>query len=364
MAKKIRIKPQLCKEFGITERTLSYLTKLGLINLEWQRRNGLLVVELSKADEEVLSYAKNCTYNDHAFRLPFQRFLWLRFMQMPLELLEFELEQKNLLNTKKYGPDYLQQRYDQFRSGIPKVLDDCLDNHRPPKTKEEIKAFEILLSVTELRTAYENPEWDEKFEFMCDSNVKTIIDCCLSTSGSYADIQDMLHELLGIKIPVNGLIFYQELMHDLSLMNTDDIKNYLTGISPSRRQEFQAAYGSSLANYKLRSGLQMSIKTTEVVSIALEQISKKIINITKDSSMVDPSEVYNAIKTFNILSDRHTQVSQAKEGSNKGELTDFFKQLKLKERDPAESWIQISEEDQATLEAVETQAALREGEDE
>lgn len=344
MPSKVYIKPQLCKEFGISEKTLNHLNDLGMVTPDWKYRNGLQVVELSDKDAKVLSYAKNCIYNNHAFKLPFQRFLWLRFIQMPLDLIEFELREKNLIDISRYDSKYLQRRYDQFRAGVPDILDGCLDKFRPPKSKEEKEAFNILLDVAELRVAYENPQWDQAFGFVNDSGVKTIVDACLSTTGTFEEVSGMLHELLGVDFPPEGLLFYQQLMHDMSLLDSEDIKNYFKGINPSRKAELQLAHGCSLGNYKLQSGLHTTLKSGEVVDVVMEQVSKKMLELVQDSNNMDSAEVYNTLRAFNILSDRHTKIVEVANGSDNSELGDFLKQLKLKNNTPEESWIEIPEE--------------------
>ena len=342
---KVYVKQQLCKEFGISERALKELTSLELLDLQWSLRHGLKVVELSDADKEVLESAKNSPYNKHPFRLPFMRYLSLRFMQMPLEFIEYEIGSKNLLDLSRYDSNFLQRRYDQFMAGVPEDLKPCIEAYSPPKSAKEKRLFEILLDVCEIRIAYENPEWDEAFSFMTDPNVKTIVDCMLSTSGSYEDISDTLHELLGVEFSPEGLLFYQQLMHDVNHMDSNDLKYYLKGIAPSRKVEIQKAYGQSLEAYKLTSGLQVNIKTEEVVDIALTQISKKLLSLTSSAAPADANEVYHALRAFNMLQDRRGKLGAAATSRQSSEVDNFWKRLDFAPQEPESGLLEISEDD-------------------
>ena len=102
--KTVFAKPQLCQEFGVTERTLNYLTELELIAPDWTYRHGLPIVELTEDDRLTLSCAGNAIHNNLRGRLPFQRFLYLRFIQMPLEYIQFELAEKNLMDAARVTP--------------------------------------------------------------------------------------------------------------------------------------------------------------------------------------------------------------------------------------------------------------------
>jgi len=320
-----------------------HLTELDLIKPDWQYRHGLQVVDLSEKDRRVLSCAKNSPYNGHEFRMPFQRFLWLRFIQMPLDLIQFELKEKNLLDCSKYDSKFLMRRHEQFLAGVPEELRDCVEENRPPKTKEEKELFDILLDVCELRIAYEHPTWDDALRFMNDPNVKTIIDSALSTMGTYEQVSMFIHEVLGVSITDAGLLFYQQLFHDMSMMTAADLKEYFKGISPSRKQELQRAHGTPLDVYKLQSGLQANIRADEVIDVALNQIAKKILDLTSHAGSVDSDEAYKAIRAFNILVDRHTRVIDVARSTTKEATPDFFKTLSLAPQDVSHGKILIGD---------------------
>ena len=331
--KTVFAKPQLCQEFGVTERTLNYLTELELIAPDWTYRHGLPIVELTDGDRLTLSCAGNAVYNSLRGRLPFQRFLYLRFIQMPLEYIQFELSEKNLMDAARISPTTLKNKYDEFLSRVPQGLRDCVEEHRPPKTKEEKSLFDRLLDVCEIRVAYEHPEWDDAFSFMNNRSVKIIVDAALTTTGSYQQISDFLHEVLEVSFTPEGLLFYQQLFHDMEMMSESDTKVYYQGISPLHRQELQTAHGTDLAVYKLQSGLHTDIQAEEVLDIAINQVCQKVIELTADVSMSDSEETYKAIRTFNILMDRQSKVIEvagARTGSN---VPDFFKTLTLTSND-------------------------------
>lgn len=331
--KTVFAKPQLCQEFGVTERTLNYLTELELIAPDWTYRHGLPIVELTDSDRQTLTCAGNAVYNNLRGRFPFQRFLYLRFLQMPLEYIQFELSEKNLLDAARVTPSMLKNRYDEFLSRVPEGLRDCVDENRPPKNKEEKALFDRLLDVCEIRIAYEHPEWDEAFSFMSNRSVKIIVDAALTTTGSYQEISDFLHEALEVNFTPEGLLFYQQLFHDMEMMTESDMKVYYKGISPLHRQELQLAHGSDLAVYKLQSGLHTDIRAEEVLEIAINQVCQKVIELTADVGMADSEETYKAIRTFNILMDRHSKVIEVAGTQTGSNVPEFFKTLTLTNND-------------------------------
>lgn len=187
--------------------------------------------------------------------------------------------------------------------------------------------FDILLDVCEIRIAYEHPEWDSSLTFMNNVHVKTIVDAGLSTLGTYQEIAMFLHEALNVAISSEGLLFYQQLFHDMSLLSSDDIKEYYRGINPTRKQELQRAYGVPLDVYKIQSGLQANMRADEVVEIALNQIARKILDLTSRAHAADSEEVYKAIRSFNVLMDRHTRVVDVARSPRNDDLPDVFKRL-------------------------------------
>lgn len=331
--KTVFAKPQLCQEFGVTERTLNYLTELELIAPDWTYRHGLPIVELTEDDRLTLSCAGNAIHNNLRGRLPFQRFLYLRFIQMPLEYIQFELAEKNLMDAARVTPTMLKTRYEEFLSRVPEGLRDCIDENRPPKTKEEKALFDKLLDVCEIRIAYEHPEWDEAFSFMNNKSVKIIVDAALTTTGSYQQISAFLYDALEVNFTPEGLLFYQQLFHDMEMMDDSSMKLYFKGISPLHRQELQLAHGTPLEVYKLQSGLHTDIQAEEVLEIAISQVCQKVIELTADVSMADSEETYKAIRTFNILMDRHTKVIEVAGSQQSSNVPDFFKTLTLTNND-------------------------------
>lgn len=327
--KKVFVKPQLCKEFGVSEKTLNLLTELELIKPDWHYRHGLQVVELKAADRKALECAQNCVHNKHSLQFPFERFLMLRFIQMPLDLVKYDLESKNLIWTHKYDEKYFDRKYEIFLSRAPKDLRACLEEHRPPKNDKERELFDLLLDSCELRLAYEHPEWEEAFSFMADSHIKTVVDAALSTVGTYGDVSDMLHEVLGVNIPDKGLMVYQQLFHDMSFLTSADIKEYFRGVEPSRRAEIQAAHGVHIQEYKLQSGLQADIKTQEIVDVAMQQVARKVIELTSNINNVETSEIHNTLRAFNILSDRYVKVLDMAPDRRAEDVPSFFKKLEL-----------------------------------
>lgn len=327
--KKVYIKPQLCKEFEVSEKTLNFLTEIELLKPDWQYRHGLQVVELSENDRQVLDIARNCIYNTSGLRMPFERFLALRFIQMPLDLLKFDLESKNLIWTHKYDDNYFDRKHAIFLSRLPEALRPCIEENRPPKNAEEVELFNLLLDVCEIRLAYEHPEWEAAFSFMADSHVKTVVDATLSTVGTYGAVSDMLHEVLSLDCPEEGLMFYQQLFHDMSYMSSADIKEFYKGIEPSRRQEFEKAHGVPIQEYRLQSGLQVDVKTQEIVEVAMQQVARKVIELTANIDTVDSSEISNTLRAFNILSDRYGKIFDVAPEKRKGEVPEFFKSLGL-----------------------------------
>lgn len=343
MAKRnnIYVKPQLCKEFGITERVLTHLTELNLVRPDWQYRHGLQIVDLSERDRRVLMCAKNSPYNEHPLRMPFQRFLLLRFMQMPLDLIQFELEQKNLFDCSKFSDSYLSDLRDRFLLNCPEELHECLLDHRPPKNKEEREVFDTLLDVCEVRVAYEHPEWDTAMAFMNDMKVKTIVDCALSTVGTFEQIALFLHEVLGVSISPEGLLFYQQLLHDMSLLTPADIKAYFKGIHPSRRQELQRAHGTPLDVYKVQSGLQVNVDSDEIIETALSQVARKVLDLATNMDTATSDETYRALRAFNVLLDRRVNVGRTARTTVKETAPEFLKTLSLAPQPPSHGKILI-----------------------
>lgn len=335
-------KARICKEFGLTARTLVHLEHSGLLELEWEATHGLAVTELDAHTKTVLDCARNHPLNFGAGKiekLPFLRFLFLRFLQLPLDFIAYELKERNLYDFDRTKGTDINTIYEWYFSKVPQGLSKMVEERRPPKNKEEKDLFNIFLDTCELRVAYENPQIDAEMSFFGILNVKTVVDAALSTTGTFAEVAAFLKELVGLTINIPGLVFYQTMYHDMSLMSPNDMKAYFSGIAPSHRDEIRLAIGQTLEMYRVKSGLEVEFSTDSVFSSAMSMIAQEMLS-TPIASVEASEKFHSLLKSFNLLVDRNVKLNQAKGGATI-QIPEFMKTMKLVDVDLNDGLIQL-----------------------
>lgn len=348
---KTYIRPQLCKEFGINERTLVSLETRDLLTLDWQNRHGLQVTSLSKEQAELLSCARNNTFcfsGGKQVTVPFLRFLFLRFFQQPLEYIVQEMEDRNIWRADE---KYLTDLREWFITRLPIPLQELAKAFKMPETDEEQRLFDHVLAICEIDLAYAHPEFVQSFDFMSDYRLKQVVDAALVTRGSYTEVAAFLLETLDFKIAAEGLAFYAHMFLDLDLVNQTDFTAWFGGLKPSAREEIKLAQGQALDTYRVKSGLDDEISSTAVLSLAMDKAKSEIVRSARYYDDQTSPAFLNAIKAFVVLSDRKEKLTGA---SSSRTVPAFMGTLRLKPADGEHGQLRFPDLDEEDSEEHKT----------
>ena len=328
---------QLCRKYGVTERTLRALEKSGLLQLTWQVEHGLMVALLSNVGQRrVLAASKNhvSTYGRDGGieRVPFQRFLFLRFLQLPLADIYVELVERNLVHPRGFSIDRLKKMHKAFIDSVPQPLRKCVAARKPPKTVTEKRQFDVLLQVCEIDNAYAHPELEQAFSCMTDGDVKLGIDLGLVTQSTLPEICAFLEDSVSFSIPAAGLLFYHITFMDISFMSNDEVQSYLKTQKPSSRNMLAQALGRPIADMRLIIGLDAETDTDHALATLRGQATQQLL-----ASMMLPQtsetrrDAHLAMKNLMMLVDREDRTKIAADrGAGGIKLPDVFRQLELK----------------------------------
>jgi hypothetical protein len=308
-------KPQLLREFRITDRTLASLETSDILNVTWIASNGLRKCSPDAKALQVLKCASNHAYSFtrgmEFSLLPFYRLLSLRFMQMSAEDLHYELIERNLIHSDRLSIELLSDMRDTFIGNIPTPLRNRVAKGLAPKTKIETQQLETLLRVCDVNLSYHNPDLEASFSFMSDPDMKTVMDSVLSTQGSFEDIRNFLSEALSFDISIQGLAFYQSMFHDLSPLGREDLKAYLRYLKPSARDHIRLAIGRTLEDYRVQSGLEDRVSIDATLKVIKDHTVKELIRATVIKTPDSAKDFTNHLRSLMLILDREDQHMRA-----------------------------------------------------
>lgn len=330
-------RPRLCRKYGITDRTLNRLERTGLLSLTWSSVNGLLVTPISEVDGKMLTVAavaiESFTIGTGERLWPFHRFLTLRFLQVQnedLEDLHLELVQRNMVSEVTFSLKALRTMHEVFIKKLPQPLRYLAKIKREPETDEEKEYFAYLLSVLELHTVYEHPEYEQGFEFMLDEPTKDIVDATLTTRADFSSIRKFLAEVLSLRMANEGLMFYQLLFHDITALSAAEIKLFLKSSKPSQRNRLQSALGQTIETFRVRSGIEDVIKVDQTLEFLRDRVVENLI-ISIDGRTEEAEKTFlNNLRGLMMITERLDQLKPSANDAQATSLPPYMRGLELR----------------------------------
>jgi hypothetical protein len=327
---------QICRKYGITEKTLRSLEEDGILDLAWKARNGLLVADVSAVKHRrVLTAARNHidTFGraKNIDRVPFQRFLFLRFLQLPVEDIYEEILGRNLIHKRGFPVSRLKEMRDAFIEEVPRPLRKKVASGKEATTDTEKKQLEILLQVCGISLAYAHPELEQGFACLSDSEVKLALDIGLSTASTIPDIRAFLEDVASFTIPKVGLLFYSTLFYDLSFLDSDEVQSYLKALKPSSRRLIQRALGQSLQTLRMSLGLSLNRDAEEALYELRDRALTDVYASMLEPRNIETDREFNVrLKNLLMLIDRTTMSDGPGGGGGGTQLPSVFDRLEMK----------------------------------
>jgi hypothetical protein len=301
-------RPRIAKEFRINEKTLSWLERTGRVNIEWRADNGLLVADLSEDTQRVLRCASAAIpalkVPEGVTLLPFQRFLHLRFLQLSIDDIYQELQDRNLINPNVFPLSQLETLRELFISGLPLLVQRLMRTGMRPETEEEKLEFATVLDVCELAIAYQHPELEQAFKFMTEGPVKDCLDCALSTKATLVEVQTFLRELADFPISIEGLAFYQSLFHDIALVPPEQFKKYLKLLKPSLRPKMMLAVNCTMEDFRLKSGYERDFEVDQVLNAFKGALTDNLISLINTKTPDSERAFHYTLRSLMMVIDR------------------------------------------------------------
>jgi len=326
---------QLCRKYGITDRTLRALEDRGTLVLTWYPRNGLMVTDLESNDQKrILAMARNHVMSfgraQGIPRLPFLRFLFLRFIQVPVEDLYAELLDRNMIAARSFKLPQLKKMHKAFVEAVPRPLQKKVRAHAEASTATEKKQLDVLLKVCGIYEAYHNPQQEQSFKYLSDPEIKLGIDMGLSSRAKLPEIADFIADVAGFSINLEALLFYHVLYHDISFLDNDEIQAYLKGLKPSHRDLLGKAVGSTIPELRMALGFveDMSIEDT-VVQLRNAVLTKTSATLLAPGSQENTREFSALLRNFAYLVDR-SNIEGTGKGGAAASMPDVFSQFEMK----------------------------------
>lgn len=282
-------RPQIAREFHLNERTLSWLEQSGRIQLDWKPVNGLLTCELTDEHRKLLACAA-CALpaqegaTPDTMLWPFHRFLILRTLQLPADIQYQELIDRNIVAAPGFTEKRLEAIRERIIGKLPLIIQRFVRAGKAPETEEEKSWFNCLLDVCEIHLTYYHPELEQSFAFMTDREMKECIDCAISTKSPFVDVQKFLMEVVGLRISVEGLAYYQQMFHDMNLVSNDNIKLYLKCIRPSLRSKLGLAMSSTIDTYRIKSGIDDKMEMDRVLPVLKDELINDLLRTLNDKT--------------------------------------------------------------------------------
>lgn len=298
----------LCREFGITDRTLRHLERYGLIEFTWTAQHGMLKTTLDAEQRLVLECGRldvhSLVINHPSFRVfPFERFLLLRFFQVEAEELYEELVDRNLVHARHVDVSIIEEHYGIFFEALPEVLKTCALAKRPPNKKEK-DAFETLLAVNGILQVYQQPFVEQSFEMLSEDNVKIVIEAATATTSGVNDICQFLSEATGVEFNASAVVFYQWVFSDYSRMRTEDLKAYLKTIAPSHRNLVTSAINKTVGDLRAALGMVGDIEYSDAYDIAMREVTKRLFRAMESDTLESDRRFHDALRMFMNFVDR------------------------------------------------------------
>lgn len=325
-------RPQIAKEFRINERTLCWLEQTGRLQLDWTPINGLLTCTLDENATRVLTCASVAMPaldgKGEDGLLPFHRFLVLRTLQMPVEIQYQELVDRNIISEAGFSLETITAIREKIIDRLPLIVKRMVKLGRAPETDEERQWLDGVLDVCEIHLAYHHPELEQSFQFMPNVEYKEAVDCAVSTKSNYADIQKFLLDVLGLKVSVEGIAFYQQLFHDVNIVSSENLKLYLKKIRPSLRNRLTLAVNSSIDTFRVKSGIDDKFEVDKVMSVFKDDLINDLLRMINNKVPESERAFNNTLRSLVLVLDRMDRIKSAntKSGSN---VPQFFKTIKV-----------------------------------
>jgi hypothetical protein len=324
-------RPKICRAFGITDRTLRYLERYGLIEFTWESKHGLLSTELSEQQELTLNCARidvhSIAARHESFRVfPFERFLLLRFFQVEAEELYDELVDRNLIHPKYISVANIEEHYGLFFEALPEELKACALAKREPN-KSEREAFEILLTVIGVLQVYQQPHVEQSFEMLSEDNIKMVIEAATATTSSISDICDFLSDATGVEFNASAAVFYQWLFSDFSRMRGEDLKTYMKTISPTHRGLIQQALNRTVGDLRAALGMIGDISHNDAYEMAKRESMGRLLQSMDDKSFEGDKRFHAAMRSFLPFIDREDRKSLT--GGMTSKLPEIFNSFQI-----------------------------------
>jgi hypothetical protein len=304
------------------------------------------VTAISEADSKMLSVAavaiESFTLATKAVLWPFHRFLTLRFLQVQNEDLgdlHAELVQRNIVAESAFSVSELRTIHEIFIKKLPKPLRYLAKVKREPETDEEKEYFAYLLAVLELTTIYEHPEYEQGFEFMLDEPTKDVVDALLTTRSGFSTIRKFLAEAISLRMANEGLMLYQLLFHDVNALSASEIKQFLKNSKPSQKSRLQLAIGQTVEVFRVRSGIEESIKAEHTLEFLREQVVKNLISAVDGRTDESERTFLNNLRGLMMITERLDQLKPLADESQSATLPPYMRTLEIKSISISESGI-------------------------
>lgn len=318
---------QICDEYRISPATFNAVKHH--LKAKAIPQHGRLFYNIDDRDDFVLRCAKNHIASfggrgrDNAHILPFHRFLCLKFLTTPQEEAVNEIYQRNLA-TPHFGLGYYKKLEKRFVARVPKELR-SLARKRGVPNKKQLGAYEMMLNVIGVITAYNVPRWlDNFFSFLGDAQTKNIVETVVTTRGSRADHQTALEELSGQQWKNVALDLYTSVFYDVGSLSEEDWRYYLSIILPTEKRSKAKALNMTTGDLRVQEGSNPHFQETlHLVAVGLE---KKI-----RGTMAMKGEGF---KQLHQLIGMYTKIGMATGDVERPNATAFFQSISIV---PAES---------------------------
>jgi hypothetical protein len=260
--------------------------------------------------------------------LPFQRFLILRTLQLPADEQYQELLDRNIFAPAGFSLEAITAIREQIIDRLPLVVRRFVKTNRPPETDEERQWLDGVLDACEVHLAYHHPDLEQSFQFMPNPEYKEAVDCAVSTKSSYADIQKFLIDVLGLRVSVEGIAFYQQLFHDINIVSTDNLRMYLKKVKPSLRSRMALAVSSSIDTFRVKSGIDDKFEVDKVMSVFKDDLINDLLKMLNNKAPESEKAFNNTLRSLVIVLDRMDRIKSANTKSGNG-VPQFFKTIKV-----------------------------------
>lgn len=335
-------RPRLAREFNINERTLAWLERTKRIDLSWETENGLFVCSLTEEQRKVLSCSAVAItafsgVKETGLVWPFQRFLFLRTLQMPIEDQYQELLDRNLIYEISFPKERLQQIRERFISRLPQQLRAIIQEGL--SVTEAAKDYlDNVLDICEIKIAYDHPELVQAFDFMPQPLLKECVDCSVSTKSSFEEARAFLLDVVQFRISVEGLAFYQLLFHDVNLLTQEELKGYIKSIKPSAREKLSIALSSTIEEFRLKTGIDDQHDTVKVLSVFKDHLIENLITIVNHKTPEAEKSFHFTLRSLMLVLDKLGKSGRPLEEQNVA-LPAYFRTLKIEAKPIAQAGI-------------------------